>query len=59
MVSVSLGKQTGQTWLRVYVVMRITSMGYAQQELTVLTIFLLVFTHVSGTTSQMTSPVRH
>jgi len=45
--------------LRVYVVMRIYSMGYVQQELTVLTIFLLVFTHVNGRTSQMTSPVRH
>jgi len=36
--------------------------GYAQQELTiltmVLTILLLVFTHVNGTTSEMTSPMR-
>jgi len=31
-------------------------MGYVQQELTILTTFLLVFTHVNGTTSQMTSP---
>jgi len=37
--------------------MRIISMSYVQQELTVLTIFLLVFTHINGTTSQMTSPV--
>jgi len=32
-------------------------MGYAQQELRVLTIFLLIFMHINGTTSQMTSPV--
>ena len=31
------------------------AMGFAQQELCVLTIFLLVFTHVNG----MTSPVRN
>jgi len=36
-----------------------TSVGCAQQELTVLTIFLLVFAHVNGTTSQMTSLVHH
>jgi len=35
-----------------------TSMGYAQQELTVLMIFLLVFMHVNGTSSQMTLPMR-
>ena len=34
-------------------------MGYAQQELCILAIFLLVFMHINGTTSQMTSPVRN
>jgi len=40
------------TWLCAF-----TSMGYVQLELTVLTIFLVVFVHVNGTTSEMTSVV--
>jgi len=60
-VSPSVNKRNKQvkhssefTWLCAF-----TSMVYAQQELCILTIFLLVFMHVNGTTSQMTSPMRN
>jgi len=45
--------------LRAYAYLPFTSMGYVQQELTALRIFILVFTYANGTTSQMTSPVGH